>query len=269
MRKSYHHRLAIMVAAVLALPIVVGPVRAEDSATVPTDPGFRPGTGQINPGVEEQAPSQSSEVTNIPTPEESRWALMTPVSKQPSTGETPSTPRPEMTTAAGSKEHQESQNAAGGPPGTTTAGSAPGSNSAGSDRRSTSAKPTGSATSGEPPPSGPIGSVGETIPAKFSERNDILDRTPIMALPLPLSDQQRRQIYDAVMAEKSQPVAGADALKPASELSPNQALNGMRPLPESVRGIDGVSRLYYIKAKDKVLLIEPNVRTVVGQITAS
>jgi hypothetical protein len=30
-----------------------------------------------------------------------------------------------------------------------------------------------------------------------------------------------------------------------------------------------VSRLYYIKAKDKVLLIEPNVRTVVGQITAS
>ena len=71
MRKSYHHRLAIMVAAVLALPIVVGPVRAEDSATVPTDPGFRPGTGQINPGVEVQAPSQSSEVTNIPTPEES------------------------------------------------------------------------------------------------------------------------------------------------------------------------------------------------------
>ena len=107
MRKSYHHRLAIMVAAVLALPIVVGPVRAEDSATVPTDPGFRPGTGQINPGVEEQAPSQSSEVTNIPTPEELRWALMTPVSKQPSTGETPSTPRPEMTTSAGSKEHQE------------------------------------------------------------------------------------------------------------------------------------------------------------------
>lgn len=89
-----------------------------------------------------------------------------------------------------------------------------------------------------------------------------------MAWPLPLSDGQRKQIYDAVMAEKSQPVAGADALKPASELSPNQALNDMHPLPESVRGIDGASRLYYIKANDKVLLIEPNVRTVVGQITA-
>src|SRR6187399_2971153 len=117
--------------------------------------------------------------------------------------------------------------------------------------------------SNEPPPSGPIGSFGQTIPAKFSKRNDILDHLPTMAIPLPLTQEQRKQIYDAVMAEKSQPVVGADALELASELSPNQALNGMRPLPESVRSIDGVSRLYYIKAKDKVLLIEPNVRTVV------
>ena len=104
---SYNHRLALALVAALALSAMNGSAGAEDSATVPTDPGFNPGSGQINPGVEEQAPSQSSEVTNIPTPEESRWALMTPVSKQPSTGETPSTPRPEMTTSAGSKEHQE------------------------------------------------------------------------------------------------------------------------------------------------------------------
>jgi len=42
-------------------------------------------------------------------------------------------------------------------------------------------------------------------------------------------------------------------LKPASELSPNQALNGMHPLPESVRSIDGVTQLYYAKAKGKVV----------------
>jgi hypothetical protein len=123
--------------------------------------------------------------------------------------------------------------------------------------------------SNEPPPSGPIGSFGQTIPAKFSKRNDLLDNVPIMALPLPLTHEQRKQIYDAVMAEKSQPVEGAASLEPTSELSPDQALNGMRPLPESVRDIDGVSRLYYIKTKDKVLLIEPNVRTVVGRITGS
>jgi hypothetical protein len=142
----------------------------------------------------------------------------------------------------------------------------PVSNASKTDAHGTSA--TISTTTGEPPPSGPIGSVGETNPAKFSKRNDILDRTPIMALPLPLSDQQRTQIYDAVMADNSQPVAGADALKPASELSPNQALNGMHPLPESVRSIDGVTRLYYVKAKGKVLLVEPATRTVVGEITS-
>ena len=267
MRKSYHRSPAIMVAAALALSMVTGQVRAEDSATVPTDPGFRPATGQINPGTEEQAPSQSREVTNIPTPEESRWALMTPVSKQPSTGETPSTPRPETTTSAGSKEQQESQNAAGGPEGLTSAGSAPGSNSAGSNRRSTSAT-TGSSTSGEPPPSGPIGSVGETIPAKFSKRNGILDRTPIMALPLPLSDQQRRQIYEAVMGDKTQPAAGADALNPATELPSDLALNDMHPLPAAVRDIDGVTKLQYVKSRKKVLLIEPSTRIVVEQITS-
>jgi hypothetical protein len=40
----------------------------------------------------------------------------------------------------------------------------------------------------------------------------------------------------------------------------------MHPLPASVRGIDGVTRLYYVKARGKVLLVEPDVRTVVGEI---
>ena len=189
----------------------------------------------INPGtgqVSTVAPQpKSTEVDNTPTPEEALAALVQPISRQPSAGGAAPT-----TTGTGGQQ----------PPGSGTVNA-----------------------SNEPPPSGPIGSFGQTIPAKFSKRNDILDHVPTMAIPLPLTQEQRKQIYEAVMAEKSHPVAGADALKPASELSPNQALNGMRPLPESVRGIDGVSRLYYIKAKDKVLLIEPNVRTVVGQITAS
>jgi hypothetical protein len=197
-----------------------------------TNPGFIPDTGQINPGTAVQPWSQSTDFRSIPTPEEARAALMAPISKQPSTGDVSA-----VTTGAGAA-------------------------SAGSQQ------PIGINASAEPPPSGPIGSVGQTIPAKFSRRNDILDRVPIMAFPLPLSDQQRKQIFDAVMADNLQPVAGADALRPASELSPDQALNGMHPLPESVRNIDGVTRLYYVKAKGKVLLVEPATRTVVGQITS-
>lgn len=269
MKKSRNLKLATMLATGLALSGINGPAGAEESATVPTDPGFKAGTGPINPGITLQASSQSGEIIDIPTPEESRRALMEPASKQPSLGGTPSAPRPEGQTFGGPNAKQESQNAVGGPQGLTTAGSAPDSSASKTPAQAATTSTSGTSSSvGEPPPSGPIGSFGETIPAKFSKRNDILDRTPIMAWPLPLNDQQRMQIFDAVMAENSQPSADADALKPASELSPDQALNGMRPLPESVRSIDGVERLYYLKAKDKVLLIEPATRTVVGEITS-
>ena len=87
-----------------------------------------------------------------------------------------------------------------------------------------------------------------------------------MAWPSRLSDQDRQKIYQAVMADKSQPAAEADALKPASELSTDQALNGMHALPESVRGM--VNGLQYVKAKNKVLLVTPSTRTVVDEITS-
>ena len=266
MKNLHQLKLTAAVAAFLTLPAISGPARAEESATVPTDPGFNPSTGQINPGFEVQAPSQSREVTNIPTPEEVRRAMMTPISKQPSVGGTPSTPRPEAQTFGGPGAKQESQNAIGGPPGVTTAGSAPASGASKAAGPATTGG--GSSATGEPPPSGPIGSFGETIPAKFSQRNDILDRIPTMALPLPLTDQQHKEIFDAVMADNSQPVAGADALKPTSQLSTDQALNGLRPLPESLRGIEGLAKLQYVRAKNKVLLVEPSTRTVVEEITS-
>ena len=56
------------------------------------------------------------------------------------------------------------------------------------------------------------------MPAKVSQRNDLLDHLPMMAWPLRLDEQQRQQIYQAVMADKSQPAASADALKPAASL---------------------------------------------------
>jgi hypothetical protein len=204
-------------AAIIILSWVSTSVRAQDNATTPTNPGLVPNTGQINPGVPQQPSSQSSDVSNMPTEEEARAALMMPIPKQPSTGE----PAPATTGTGGSN---------------------------------------------EPPAWGPIGSFGQTIPAKFFKRNDTLDHVPTMALPLPLTDEQRKQIYDAVMADKSQPASGAETLKPADELDPDQALNGMHPLPDSVRNIDGVTMLYYVKAPKKILLVEPATRTVVGEI---
>jgi hypothetical protein len=234
MKNRYSLGFGTALAVVLILTATNMPLCADDNPATSNNSGIDPPTGQINSGAAMQPSSQSTDFANIPTPDEARAALMAPISKQPSTGDA----SPAVTTGTGPKEPN-------GP-----------------------AEPNNANASAGPSRSGPIGSFGQTIPAKFSKRNDILDHVPTMAWPLPLSDQQRKQIYDAVMAEKSQPVADAEALKPSSELSPPQALSGMHPLPASVRGIDGVTSLYYVKSKNKILLIDGETRTVVAQITS-
>jgi hypothetical protein len=227
------HSLALGTALAVVLILKATNTWAAENPATSNNSGFDPASGQINSGATTQPSSQSSDFANIPTPEQARAALMAPDSKQPSTGDaSPATSGIEPKDPSGF------------------------------------AEPSNANPSAGPPPSGPIGSFGQTVPAKFSKRNDVLDRVPTMAWPLPLSDQQRKQIYDAVMADNSPPVPEADALKPSSELSPEQALNGMHRLPASVRGIDGVTSLYYVKSKDKVLLVDGETRTVVAQITS-
>ena len=230
MKNSHRFLGTSGVAAAVLLYSLGAAVFAQDEPKRPINPACAD-TGQINTGARSSR-VKSTEVDNIPTPEEALAALVQPISQQPSAGGAAPT-----TTGTGGQQ----------PPGVGHE----------STPRTSRRHRGRSARSGRPfRPSSPSATTSSIARADHGDS-------------IAAQQEQRKQIYDAVMAEKSQPVAGADALKPASELSPNQALNGMRPLPESVRGIDGVSRLYYIKAKDKVLLIEPNVRTVVGQITAS
>lgn len=115
-------------------------------------------------------------------------------------------------------------------------------------------------------PPGPIGATLQTMPAKFSQRNDLLDHLPTMSWPLTLNEQQRQQIYQAVMADKTQPAPDADTLKPAVFLSYAQTRD-VHPLPPALSGIDGLQGLQYIKAKDKVLLVRAPNGIVVDQIT--
>lgn len=229
---THPHRLSKLTTA-LAASLVVAASLATGAARAEEnpaklDPGFVPDTGQINLGIAIQGASQSAEVIKIPTPQETRAAFLTPVSTQPSTGDAPAAATTGAATANGGV----------------------------------------ASANGEPPPSGPIGSIGSTLPAKFSKRNDVLDRTPLMAFPLSLSDEQRQQIYQAVMADKSPPADGADKLTPSSALTIDQALNGMHPLPANVRDIKVVQGLNYVKGKNKVLLVEPATRVVFDEITS-
>jgi hypothetical protein len=100
---------------------------------------------------------------------------------------------------------------------------------------------------------GPIGSTLQSKPAKFSHRNDAIDHTPIMGMPFKLDAQQRQQIFQAVMADKTAP-AGEHNLMSADAL-PYALAADVHPLPESIRGMPILANLDYLKAKEKIYLV--------------
>lgn len=234
--------IAAMAALATASPLWVATARAADPSA-PAQPGVMPDTGQINPG---HAPAPWSAAPPLPqdaqpAQEDARAALMMPDNGAPSAGQ------------SADQSAAQSPSQAGNPaPNSGQPGSADVTGSAGA-----SAAPTA--------PAGPIGATVQTMPAKFSKRNDLLDHMPIAAWPLPLDEQQRRQIYQAVMADKSPAAADAAALKPAASLSVTQRRD-MHPLPESLAAIDGLQGLQYVKAKDKVLLVRPSTGIVVDEV---
>jgi len=257
-------------------------------------PGFNPNNGNINPGVPVQGPSSSppgandssgegDKVTNraapvdttaasgapIPTPAEARAALMSPDSPDAAIGQIAPPPAGGADSAKSAvgdapsedaKAAQANNNAQSGDP---KSPSDSGNQTAGAALPQDAAKHAAQLTS----PNMPIGSTGQTLPAKFSKRNDTLDRLPTMAWPIRLNDEQRRRIYEAVMADKAAAVSGVDKLKPASQLDTQDALEAMHDWPQSLADIGDIKPYKFVKAKDKVLLVTPATRIVTDIIT--
>jgi len=100
----------------------------------------------------------------------------------------------------------------------------------------------------------------QTVPAKFSERNNALDELPTMAFPLPLTDEQRQRIRAAV--SKAPAESSNTGL---AELLPSGV--NVRELPRDLtQGIPATGNLGYVRTSDKILLISPANRIVVGEI---
>jgi hypothetical protein len=109
---------------------------------------------------------------------------------------------------------------------------------------------------------GPIGSTAQTLPSKFSDAVAAADAVPIMARKLPLTDEQRRQIYKSVMAQ-SGPAVATDA-KPADGLPASVEI---KELPQEIaQAIPAIRGLKYARTEDKVLLVSPPNKIVVGEI---
>ena len=274
--KILHRRL--MMATALATGLAVAPLalsqaHATDGTSVSSDPGFNPDTGQINPGFDKKNPTMS-QPRKIPTPAEIAAAKAMPFSTQPSPGAGQQAALPATDNMR--PETKDGQATAGGPQATNTGtdamknGSQPSSNN---KPATTGAAANGTGASSTPvaqgiAPHGPIGAFDQTMPAKFSARNEVLDRVPLMNIALPLSSEQRQQIYQALMQGDAQPSAEAEALGPTSVLSSNLFLNDMHEMPANLSGIAALKGLNFVRAKNKILLVRPENRTVIGEITS-
>ena len=101
----------------------------------------------------------------------------------------------------------------------------------------------------------------ETAPAKWSDEILARDKVPTMARPLALNDEQKRRIYDVVSGENKQ-VATSDA-HPANFLPPSVELFD---LPSGLKDIPAVRDLKYVRLDDRILLVSPPNKVVVGEI---
>ena len=101
----------------------------------------------------------------------------------------------------------------------------------------------------------------QTVPAKFSKRNDAIDHVPIMAMPvLAFSDEQKRSIIDAVRGANA-PVQSTSA-KPAEELPIDVTVQDW----PAAASDPAFAKMKFVRAQDRILLVEPSNRVVIGEI---
>lgn len=101
------------------------------------------------------------------------------------------------------------------------------------------------------------------MPAKFDEGVAARDGIAIMARPLPLSAEQKQQIYASVMNNDKVAVTQTTA-EPATILPAWVEFSELPPGTEDQ--IPAVRDYKYVKLQDKVLLAIPESRVVVGEI---
>lgn len=104
----------------------------------------------------------------------------------------------------------------------------------------------------------------DTVPAKFSAKNAADDSLPISGYTFkPLSNEQRRAIYDAVKAAGASNAKAGTPSYDVSALLPADI--PLAPLPDEIAAQIPQTRNYsYAMAGDKVLLVDPTNRVVVG-----
>ena len=107
-------------------------------------------------------------------------------------------------------------------------------------------------------PGAPVDS--QTVPAKFSEGNAALDKRPIMAFPLTLSEEQKQKLVAAI---RQADVKNAEIDPKLTEELPISVQLHEMPLSANEMGVGNYK---YVRLSDRILLVSPSNRIVVAEI---
>ena len=105
----------------------------------------------------------------------------------------------------------------------------------------------------------------QTVPSIVSERNARLDAMPIMALPLGLTDEQKRRVAASV-AKSNAPVSEIIA-KPADILPATTPVSAFSA--EVTADAPMLGDISFIRTKDKILLVRAPNMVVTGEISTN
>ena len=101
----------------------------------------------------------------------------------------------------------------------------------------------------------------QTVPAKFSQRNDAIDHMPIMAMGCAGADR-RAEEGDRRRREAGEPAGAVDSAKPAEELPWTVTVHDL-----GVSANDpALAGMGYVRAQDRILLVDAPNRIVIGEI---
>lgn len=262
----------------LATALATGLI-AISAGTAPADnfnSGSSPSSGQIN----------TSQDAKLPTYQEAERALMAPDSPDPSPGRsagaatnppTAAQSSGASTTGRGSGNDTQADTAKqidqtpAHEPGSMQAiggAMAPGASATpGADggQMGQGGSPAMSAASIAAVKNGPIGATTQTAPSIVSERNRILDRVPTLAMPIRLDDAAKEKIR-ATAQGLGEPVHFDGA--PASAIPADIVFTAMHDLPAEIgQALPLLQGRKLIRTKDKILIVNPRTRVVVGEVS--
>ncbi|MCX7312917.1 MAG: hypothetical protein NTV56_14630 [Alphaproteobacteria bacterium] len=112
----------------------------------------------------------------------------------------------------------------------------------------------------------PLGATRQTMPSTISKENAALDKLSITQLQLPLTEEQKRSIARSVAATpKTQPRADMANVHLATFLPIGTPIKEFSE--ELKQQVTSLTRYKYVALNDRVLIVDPSILTVVGEIT--